>query len=345
MELKCQYSSLSCFLQLYDDINSNGSTVSKDYVFQDIEVLKLYYDILCKVEKDPFRYWNISSLRNYLKYFYRLSKYMAGVTKIAFNIYEECEFSIFFTGLYSKYKNKGCKEGLFIVCQRQDNTIGKCVKSYSDLRESGFNDRLDDIIIKSTFEEYYYLSFDGAPRKIREIENLSNFDYNNYKKDKETNKYIDTRLHILIDGVDNIPGDFFKILYGIDPNKYINLNYKKQVVLNSTKKKSKQQFLDYQRAMIEAIKKAIEKAKNDNMFNQLPLNFFNTKRKYQETPFQYLLPIDFTGTGNPDFCACIDVDKEGTGRLKTILNMNNEAYGNVRVFGKDAVESVKDWWV
>lgn len=51
MELKCQYSSLSCFLQLYDDINSHGSTVSKDYVFQDIEVLKLYYDILSLVSR------------------------------------------------------------------------------------------------------------------------------------------------------------------------------------------------------------------------------------------------------------------------------------------------------
>lgn len=93
--------------------------------------------------------------------------------------------------------------------------------------------------------------------------------------------------------------------------------------------------------MIKAINVAIEKAQNDNKFSQLPLNFYVVE---SNKPFQYLLPIDFTETGNPDFCACISVDTKGIGKLRTILNMN-EVYGNVRVFGKDAVESVKNWWV
>lgn len=54
-------------------------------------------------------------------------------------------------------------------------------------------------------------------------------------------KYIDTRLHILIDGVDNIPLDYMRILYGIEPNKMISFGNKKNytnvkdVVLDSAK--------------------------------------------------------------------------------------------------------------
>lgn len=152
----------------------------------------------------------------------------------------------------------------------------------------------------------------------------------------------------MIDGVDNIPLDYMRILYGIEPNKMISFGNKKNytnvkdVVLDSAKNKL-DYFKTYQDAMIRAIDEAIRCARKYN-FNHLPFNFLNNNSKAIESPFQYLLPIDFTRTGNPDFCACVSVDTNGTGRLKTILNMN-EVYGNVRVFGMDAVESVKDWWV
>ena len=214
--------------------------------------------------------------------------------------------------------------------------------SYSELLASDFKEGLDQITMKSTFEEYLPLAIEGAPATIEKIEGFSNDEYNNYEK-YDNGNYKDTRLHILIDGVDNIPNDYFRILYGICPgNKYVDLNNKKRIVLESVQKGTNE-FNNYQNAMIEAINKAIETAKNDNNFNQLPLNFYSNPKTIGN-PFQYLLPIDFTGTGNPDFCACISVDAKGTGRLKTILNMN-EVYGNVRVFGMDAVESVKDWWV
>ena len=207
---------------------------------------------------------------------------------------------------------------------------------------------------------------DVAPEKIEKIEGLSEID-NNTTDGKNNGKYIDTRLHILIDGVDNIPLDYMRILYGIKPNDMISCGKKKKKDMISCGKKKKytkvedtvsysvedivsdsvkdnsEQFKNYQKAMRDAINKAIQKAK-EYKFNHLPLNFFSNNSEELENPFQYLLPIDFTGTGNPDFCACISVDAKGTGRLKTILNMN-EVYGNVRVFGMDAVESVKDWWV
>lgn len=121
------------------------------------------------------------------------------------------------------------------------------------------------------------------------------------------------------------------------------VSYSVEDIVSYSVKDNSEQFKNYQKAMIDAINKAILKAE-EYKFNHLPLNFFSNNSEELENPFQYLLPIDFTGTGNPDFCACISVDAKGTGRLKTILNMN-EVYGNVRVFGMDAVESVKDWWV
>lgn len=355
MEQKCQYSSLSCFLQLNEQVKPNDS------VFRDVEVLSLYYEILSKVEKDPFRYWNISSLRNYLKYFYKLSEWMTqkvnedeAVSKpdtdrdlalAPFNIYAEPELAIFFTGLYSKYKNRGCKEGLFVVCEREGSTIKRSVMTYSELRIPDFTNYLDKITIASTFDEYFYLA-KFSLQTIETIEGLSEFDYENYDTN-EKGKYIDTRLHILIDGVDNVPLDYLRFFYEIEPSQKISFGKKKDcvnvvpIVSKSATDKTSEQFLKYQKKMIDAIDDAIKNAQSDNKFSQLPLNFYVLE---SGKPFQYLLPIDFTGTGNPDFCACVSVDKEGTGRLKTILNMN-EVYGNVRVFGKDAVESVKDWWV
>lgn len=376
---KCEYSSLSCFLQLSDiDTNDKKPTTPGDAIFRDISVLNLYYEILRKVEKDPFKYWNIYALRNYLWYFYKLSKHMSdsilGFSErpksdhklTPLNIYADLNLAIFFTGLYRKDRNEACIEGLFIVCQRQDeNNINRSVKTYSQLRDSDLKKYLDDLTVTSTVKDYFkFLSW--APEKIEKIEGLSEID-NNTTYDKYKGKYIDTRLHILIDGVDNIPLDYMRILYGIKPNDMISCGKKKKKDMISSGKKKKytkvedtvsysvedivsysvkdnlEQFKNYQKAMIDAINKAILKAE-EYKFNHLPLNFFSNNSEELENPFQYLLPIDFTGTGNPDFCACISVDAKGTGRLKTILNMN-EVYGNVRVFGMDAVESVKDWWV
>ena len=217
--------------------------------------------------------------------------------------------------------------------------------TYSELLKSDLKKCLDDLTVMSTVEKYFHL-LNVAPEKIEKIERLSEIDKNTtYDKNKK-GKYIDTRLHILIDGVDNIPLDYFRILYGICSDKHdkqVDLNIKKRIVLESVQKGTNE-FKHYQEAMIDAINKAILSAE-EYKFNHLPLNFYSNNSKGLENPFQYLLPIDFTGTGNPDFCACISVDTSGTGRLKTILNIRNEVYGNVRVFGKDAVESVKDWWV
>lgn len=57
-ETTFEYNSLSCFLQLENLDTDNKQTTPKDSIFRDVSVLKLYYDILRNVEKDPFKYWN-----------------------------------------------------------------------------------------------------------------------------------------------------------------------------------------------------------------------------------------------------------------------------------------------
>lgn len=314
-----KYTSLSSFLQLN---KLQEETTSKDNVFYKVDVLELYYNILRRVEKEPFKYWNISSLRNYLWAFFKLSTYISECFSDSLNIYDSPEFSLFFTGLYSKYKSSGCKDGLFIFCKKDGDNIEKKVMSHSELLNSEFKETLNKITMKSTFEEYL-LGIKGL--KAPQIEYIGS-DIN--------------ENHILIDGVDNVPIDYFKILYRNESDNF--LSYKDQKKLVEDPQKG-EEFQKYKDIMIKVIKQAIEKAQNDNQFNQLPLNFFINCGQNQN-PFQYLLPIDFTGTGNPDFCACVSVDKEGKGTIKTLLKID-EVYGNVRVFGKDAVESVKDWWV
>lgn len=235
---KCEYSSLSCFLQLSDiDANCKKLTTPGDVIFRDISVLNLYYDILREVEKDPFKYWNIYALQNYLWYFYKLSKRMSDsilghserrsdhkLTPL--NIYADLNLAIFFTGLYSKYRNKACIEGLFIVCQRQaENNIDRRVMTYSELLKSDLKKCLDDLTVTSTVEDYFHL-LDVAPERIEKIEGLSEID-NNTTDDKNNGKDIDTSLHILIDGVDNIPLEYMRIFYGKELKDMISFKYTK----------------------------------------------------------------------------------------------------------------------
>lgn len=53
----------------------------------------------------------------------------------------------------------------------------------------------------------------------------------------------------------------------------------------------------------------------------------------------------FMNSGKPDFCIVLkQTDKdEGIWEPVTSLNMD-EVYCDIRVFGKDAIERVRDWW-
>ena len=78
---------------------------------------------------------------------------------------------------------------------------------------------------------------------------------------------------------------------------------------------------------------------HDNIHN-LPVIFHKKYRTYN-----YLLPMYLLNSGKPDFCIVLkQTDKdEGIWKPVTSLDMD-EVYCNIRVFGKDAIERVRDWW-
>ena len=58
-------------------------------------------------------------------------------------------------------------------------------------------------------------------------------------------------------------------------------------------------------------------------------------------------------SGKPDFCIVLkhivlkhkEEDDKYTGEWEPVTSLNmDEAYCDIRVFGKDAIERVRDWW-
>lgn len=139
----------------------------------------------------------------------------------------------------------------------------------------------------------------------------------------------------MIDGIDNLPSDFIKSFFNL---KYESLNpdikneFRKKIITESYCKNDGS-FENYQKIMIRAIKRQIEKDVD------LPIFYYKKKADYD-----YLLPIYLQRLDKPDFCVVLGpTQKSGVWKLMTLLNMD-EAYCDIRVFGKSAVESMKDWW-
>ena len=148
-------------------------------------------------------------------------------------------------------------------------------------------------------------------------------------------------LHILNDGIDNLPNDFLRSFFNI-PKEH-EIDYKK---LRNRIKADKDSFKYYQQIIIETINEQICNIQN------LPIIYYikatEDKDKDKETvtyKYNYLLPMYLQNSEKPDFCimlARID-GTEGDWEPVTSLNMD-EVYSDIRVFGKDAVERVRDWW-
>lgn len=321
-----------------------------------LEILPLYYRLLRIVAKEPVLSWNPSSLRCYLMGFYALSEKLSGPRRDSgkndFNIYRGDDFAIFFTGLYGTQTYWGVQNGVFIVCKRLNGHIEREVYLKSDLLEKdeaqlGFVgiDVLNKFARVSSFEEEHKMnpSFDPIHLVKIDCENLCITDFTSYMKELEfkkksiINKGINEKdmsnnwLHLLIDGIDNVPTNVFRIVFEEESLPY----YKKKLVAIESILKDDGKFNKYQDKIYKGIKKAICSCK----FSRLPLNFYLNG---SSNPFQYLLPVDLEGVGKPDFCVCIDPAK-GVGRIMTSFNMQ-EAFGNIRTFGKEALMAVEKWW-
>lgn len=355
---------------------------NKDYIYN-VEVIKLLYDVLRVVQPDSVRYWNIHSLRNYLIYFYALSmklsanndqpecsnkslKINSTSDQLSINVIkinedntssdvddEDVTYSmgVFFTGLFSSKKDK-----IFIVCKRIDNTIVRkvicCPKDELPLDLARLSIKLDcqsnlieivkqneDIlrpICLSDIQKLDIMSEDDIKKQLKNA--YDKISASNPKKYLSRNNKFKGLLHILIDGADNISKDYLRLLFQV---KEPNLDIKTTLIRAAFEHFDL--FYEYEKMMVETINKAIE-----NMdFSGCPRSFFveGIANNVNNQFFQYLVPIDFLNLGHPDCFVVLGKQcyKEGKWFAVTLLNLN-EAYGNIRIFGKHNIDKFLDYW-
>lgn len=167
-------------------------------------------------------------------------------------------------------------------------------------------------------------------------------------KEKRINDKINGNpwLHILRDGIDNIPTDFvlsffnkwFEVPSPVD--RYKNRkNWIQECIKHSCSNNEENSFMCYQEIMLDTMQAILDKS---NIHN-LPVHFY-----IKESTYNYLLPIYLQNSGKPDFCIVLRNKKEHgeyTGDWEPVTSLNmDEVYCDIRVFGKDAIERVRDWW-
>lgn len=153
-------------------------------------------------------------------------------------------------------------------------------------------------------------------------------------------------LHILRDGIDNLPTDFVKSFfnksYEVSNPQAIYENRKKWIedcIQKSAEDGTVNSFKYYQEIMLETMQLMVDESKIHN----LPVMFYKKQRSYN-----YLLPMYLQNSGKPDFCIVLKHKKKNgkyTGDWEPVTSLDmDEVYCDIRVFGKDAIERVRDWW-
>lgn len=265
------------------------------------------------------------------------------------NLYEDDDTNLkfFFTGLYTPGTYQGLKNGLyFVINPSVEPKIS--VKTRKEIFEADQIDGekvLRQIDHRDSFENELVGVEDLNINKISLLDKMSPEDANEIIKKKSINDKIKGNpwLHILRDGIDNLPTDFVLSFF----NKWFEVpspvaryeNRKiwiEECIKHSCSNNEDNSFMYYQEIMLDTMQAILDKS---NIHN-LPVYFY-----IKESTYNYLLPMYLLNSGKPDFCIVLkQTDKdEGIWKPVTSLDMD-EVYCNIRVFGKDAIERVRDWW-
>ena len=265
------------------------------------------------------------------------------------NLYEDYDtnLKVFFTGLYTPGTYQGLKNGLyFVINPSVEPKIS--VKTRKEIFEADQIDGekvLRQIDHRDSFENELVGVEDLNINKISLLDKMSPEDANEIIKKKSINDEIKGNpwLHILRDGIDNLPTDFVLSFF----NKWFEVpspvaryeNRKiwiEECIKHSCSNNEDNSFMYYQEIMLDTMQAILDKS---NIHN-LPVYFY-----IKESTYNYLLPMYLLNSGKPDFCIVLkQTDKdEGIWKPVTSLDMD-EVYCNIRVFGKDAIERVRDWW-
>lgn len=271
------------------------------------------------------------------------------------NLYEDDDtnLKVFFTGLYTPGTYQGLKNGLYFVINPsvEPKISVKTRKEIfeADQKEIDGEKVLRQIDHRDSFENELVGVEDLNINKISLLDKMSPEDANEIIKKKRINDKINGNpwLHILRDGIDNLPTDFVLSFF----NKWFEVpspvaryeNRKiwiEECIKHSCSNNEDNSFMYYQEIMLDTMQAILDKS---NIHN-LPVYFY-----IKESTYNYLLPMYLLNSGKPDFCIVLkhmkDMHGKYTGTWEPVTSLDmDEVYCNIRVFGKDAIERVRDWW-
>ena len=271
------------------------------------------------------------------------------------NLYEDDDtnLKVFFTGLYTPGTYQGLKNGLYFVINPsvEPKISVKTRKEIfeADQKEIDGEKVLRQIDHRDSFENELVGVEDLNINKISLLDKMSPEDANEIIKKKRINDKINGNpwLHILRDGIDNLPTDFvlsfFNKWYEVPSPDDRYKNRKKWIeecIKHSCSNNEDNSFMYYQEIMLDTMQAILDKS---NIHN-LPVYFY-----IKESTYNYLLPMYLLNSGKPDFCIVLkhmkDMHGKYTGTWEPVTSLDmDEVYCNIRVFGKDAIERVRDWW-
>ena len=271
------------------------------------------------------------------------------------NLYEDDDtnLKVFFTGLYTPGTYQGLKNGLyFVINPSVEPKIS--VKTRKEILEANQKEIdgekvLRQIDHRDSFENELVGVEDLNINKISLLDKMSPEDANEIIKEKRINDKINGNpwLHILRDGIDNLPTDFvlsfFNKWYEVSSpiDRYKNRKiWIEECIKHSCSNNEDNSFMYYQEIMFDTMQAILDKS---NIHN-LPVYFY-----IKESTYNYLLPMYLLNSGKPDFCIVLkhmkDMHGKYTGTWEPVTSLDmDEVYCNIRVFGKDAIERVRDWW-
>lgn len=316
------------------------------------EAVYWFHLLLMKVEADPYRQWNHDLLRNYVDAFYELSlcinerndsKGNPNKKEINFqkpiNIYTDADsnLTLFFTGLYSPKSYQGLKNGLYFVYDSEHKDVLTRKEILQEDKYKEVKDLLSKIIHRDSFENELWNNKDleiteiSTPKKLN-----SQTAYNDILNAKNGGTILHGWLHILYDGSNNLPTEFVKSFFCLG-YECVNLEqrnaYRKTKIEEIMAKAGDKRFEFYQQILTETFESQI---KNKDEF---PIMFYKKESRYN-----YLLPMYLQNSTKPDFCIVLGKkENDSSWQPMTSLNMD-EVYCNIRIFGKDAILSVRNWW-
>lgn len=332
-------------------------------------VIKLFHTLLQKVEREPYRKWTHDLLRNYVNAAYQLcislNTDVNATEENKINLYKKNHLDVYFTGLYTPKTYQGLKNGLYFVGNPSNGFSVMTRKEILEASEFDGNDVLKHIDHRDSFENELVGNEDLKLVNIRILNtpinsdakvdpmspdtayNLSHISRSDIREEIAGKRW----LHLLKDGIDDVPEVFVKSFFNIPRKNEINWDKIKGYFKTDIEHK-KIRFVYYQQIIIDTINK-----QNSNK-EYLPIIFYinppkdsdedrnNTSEKDTEAyKYNYLLPMYLQNSEKPDFCVVLAKIEgtEGDWEPVTSLDMD-EVYCDIRVFGKDAIERVRDWW-